>query len=232
MTKKLPLRWVAALLCAVSPLRADVLIDLKNGTIFEIPSSGTGTVKTNGNGLSLATTYATVTLQKSANCTTTPWVARVDMNLNPGTTSAPPVKRISFTIEYESDPTGWTTHIGDDIENDGFGGGTGLKGIAEVQILGDLLTVYSTGLAPGVVDKILTSRMRLHEGALHMNVMDQYFSYGNPATVIESRFLKQLFTFSDPGSDQKLFAAFNRVIRNGSDRKGCGAKKVILGFEQ
>jgi hypothetical protein len=228
MNTKLPLRWVAALVCAVSPIRADVYIDLKNGTIYDIPTSGVPT----GGTTTLTTAYAKVTLQKSANCTTTPWEAHVEMNLNPINTNIPPAKRVSLTVEYEADPTGWTTHIGDDTNNDGYGGGTGLKGVAEIQVVGDLLSVYSVGLSAGVVDKILSSKMRLHEGALHMNVMDQYFSYGNPATVLESKYLKQLFTLTDPNGDQRIFAGFNRVIRDGSPRKGCGAKKVLLGFEQ
>lgn len=232
MTFKLPVRTVAAFCIAACSLRADVYIDLKNGTIFEIPLSSLLPVVTdNGTGI-LNTSYATVRLQKSVNCTSTPWEARVDMNFNPGKQNTPPVNRLSVTVEYESDPTGWTTHLGDDPTNDGFGGGIGLKGAAEVQIYNDLLTVYSTGIAPGVVDKLLTSKLRIHEGALHMNLMDQYFSYGNPATVIQSKVLKQLFSITDIGGDQKVYAGFNRVIRDGADRKGCGAKKVILAFEQ
>ena len=223
----------AAAIVAVTALslRADVVIDLKTGIVTETfantipgPASSAGPAYTTTDG------YARIEIaKKGGGCTTTPNEALVEVNLSP--VNATPVTRLSVTVEYEGKPSGWTTHLGDDINNDGFGGGSAVQGVAEAHTIGETFYVYSTGLAVGSVEKVIESKLRLTEGALHFNITDQKLTYGQPYTVLDSGNLKQLFDLSGSTADKKLYLGFNRVIRYRNDRVGCGAKRVILAFE-
>jgi hypothetical protein len=215
-----------------SGARADVVIDLKNGVVTETfntavapaPVSDDGAV-----GYQDSAGYARVTLAKKsgAGCAATPYEAVVEVNLTPSSKS--PLNKLSVLVEYEGTPSLWHTHLGDDINNNGYGGGSALTGVSELQVVDQNLAVYSIGLAPGKVDKLYGAQLRLTEGALHFNVTNQALSIGQPYTILQSPYQKQLFDFSAP--DSKIFAGFNRVIANDPSRKGCGAKKVHLSFE-
>ncbi len=212
-------------------LCADVVIDLKTGIVTETfattipaPISSAGPSYTTIDG------YARIDIAKKAGgCTPTPYEAVVEVNLAP--TNATALTRLSVTVEYEGKPSGWTTHLGDDINNDGYGGGSAVQGVAEAHTIGETFFVYSTGLAVGSVEKVIESKQRLTEGALHFNISDQKLTFGQPYTVLDSGNLKQLFDLTGTTADKKLFLGFNRVIRYRSDRLGCGAKRVILAFE-
>ena len=226
-----PIILVAALAAALSShARADIVIDLKTGVVTETfgnissnPISSAGPYTSSDN-------YAKVSLaRKASGCTTTPFEALVEVNLAPQNSA--PATRVSVTVEYEGKPSGWTTHLGDDIENNGYGGGTTIKGVAEAHTIGETFYVYSTGLSAGVVEKIVESKMRLTEGALHFNVSDQKLTFGQPNTVLDSTYLKQLFDLSGTASDKKIYLGFNRVIQHLASRVGCGAKRVIIAFE-
>ena len=80
------------------------------------------------------------------------------------------------------------------------------------------------------MEKFIEQDLELNEAALHFNVSDQYLSWGNPFNSIESKNAKKLFDLS-AAEGNKMFLAFNRVINDRADRKGCGARKVILAFE-
>ncbi len=224
------LLWTAILTAALSgAMRADIVIDLKTGIVTETyattappPVSSAGPVYNTSDG------YARVNLAKKASgCTITPYEAMVEINLTPQNSAA--ISRVSVTVEYEGKPSGWTTHLGDDVRNDGYGGGSAILGVAEAQAIGETFYVYSTGLAGGIVEKVIESKMRLTEGSLHFNISDQKLTYGQPNTVLNSGNLKQLFDFGS--ADKRVFVAFNRVISYRSDRAGCGARRVILAFE-
>lgn len=213
-------------------LSADVVIDLKNGVVTETFNTAPlpATISDDGQaGYQESSGYATVKMAKKtgAGCPGTPYEAHVVMNLAPADKT--PLKKLSILVEYEGTPSLWHTHIGDDAANNGYGGGSGLKGVAELQIVGQDLAVYSAGLAPGKVDKLYGAQLRPTEGSLHFNVMNQELSISQPYTILQSPFQKQLFDFSAP--DKQLFAGFNRVIANDPSRIGCGAKKVHLSFE-
>ncbi len=212
--------------------RADIVIDLKNGVVNETYSTAgapTPVSDTGNPAYSETSGYAKVLLTKksTSGCPSTPYEAKVEINLAPA--GATPLTKMSILVEYEGIPSLWHTHIGDDTINDGYGGGAGLKGSAELQVLDQDVAVYSTGLAPGKVDKLYGGQLRLTEGSLHFNIADQSLSIGQPYTVLGSPYLKQLFDFG--AADKKIYAAFNRVVSDGSPRKGCGAKKVHLSFE-
>ncbi|MFN7923260.1 MAG: hypothetical protein U0Q16_24375 [Bryobacteraceae bacterium] len=214
-----------------STLRADIVIDLQNGVITETFGSTTPspTASAGPNFVSNGG-YANVRIdKKGTGCPASmpQYEAKVEVNLAPANVG--PVQKMSVLVEYEGKPTGWTTHLGDDTNNNGFGGGTSLDGVSELQVLEQNLAVYSKGLGVGEVDKILGSQLRLTEGALHFNVSDQVLTIGQPYTRLESPNQKHLFDFSQ--GDKRIYAAFNRVIQDGSSRKGCGAKKVHIVFE-
>ena len=54
--------------------------------------------------------------------------------------------RACFSLDFEGTPVGWTLNVGDDPSNDGFGGGTLSSSVAEVQILEEVLAMYSAAL--------------------------------------------------------------------------------------
>lgn len=209
----------------------DVVIDLKTGIVTETFATATPSpISSAGPTYVSSDNYARVTLAKKASgCTTTPYESLVEVNLTPQNSA--PVTRVSVTVEYEGKPSGWTTHLGDDSGNNGYGGGNQLAGSAEAHAIGENFYVYSPGLAAGVVEKIIESKMRLTEGSLHFNISDQRLTYGQPNTVLTSNFLKQLFDLSGTTADKKLYLSFNRVINFTASRVGCGAKRVILAFE-
>ncbi|MEZ5356602.1 MAG: hypothetical protein R2762_28535 [Bryobacteraceae bacterium] len=209
---------------------ADIVIDLKQGVVTETFNTAPTPAPVSGNGLSGFTDsagYATVKLnQKSTGACPTGFEAVVDVNLNP--TGFPAVKTVRLQIEHEGTPAGWTTHIGDDPQNNGFGGGTGLQGIAEVQILDQTVSVYTTAFNPGEVDRLYSGALRLTDGSYGLTVSDQKVTLGNPRTIVETANQRQLFTL--PGTDGKLYIGLNRVIADGP-RKGCGVKRAVLSFE-
>jgi hypothetical protein len=216
---------------AMAQSRGPLVIDLRTGSIYDL---GTATPA------KAAVTYtiplATVRVQAHRACPETPFMARVDMNFNP--TGQPPVTRAFITVAHEGGstrepklPAGFTTHVGDDLNNDGFGGGSSIDGVAEVQIQDQNLAVYSAGLSAGVVDRLAYQELRLAKGALRLEVANQYLGWGQPANEIATVFGKKLFGIGGSGADSRVYAGFNRVIRDGSTRTGCGARLAVIEFQ-
>jgi hypothetical protein len=210
---------------------ADMVIDLKNGIVTETFNTALSPVPISGdaaNGFTDTAGYATVTLnKKTSGICGTPYEALVQVNLSPS--GQPSAQKVKVQIEHEGTPSGWTTHVGDDVNNDGFGGGSSLKGVAELQVLDQVMSIYTAGFNPGEVDRLYGAALRLTDGALSVEVADQSVTVGQPRTIVSTLNQKQLFDFS--ATDKKMFAGFNRVISNRTDRKGCGVKRVVLSFE-
>lgn len=207
-----------------------LVIDLTNGSIVDLgPATPVRATNT------YVMPYATVQTAVARTCPETPYQARVDVNFAPG--NAPVLKRARLTVEYEGNstravklPNGWTTHIGDDPNNDGFGGGSGLNNVAEAHVLDQNLSVYSSATNPGEVDRVVYQELRLANGAVKYDFANQYFSWGQPFNEVDATNGKKLFEVGTPGSDTHVYLGLNRVIRNGSTRIGCGAKRAILEF--
>ena len=150
--------------------------------------------------------------------------------------------RACFTLDYEGTPVGWTLNVGDDSTNDGFGGGNpGLSSsVAELQILEEIMTMFSITLGPGVVDQLATQRLRLTDGAFKVCVGDDLVSWGNPAGAVNTANSKIGFqipdnapatTFSPAGNGNRdIFAGFNRVV-SGTARNGVGLARVLITLE-
>jgi len=224
-------RMAGMALLAGSAYAADVVIDLKNGVVTETFNTAPAPPPISSvasTGFTDSAGYATVRLaKKSVGACATPYEGMVEINLAPS--GFPPVSKFRIQVEHEGTPTGWTTHIGDDAANDGFGGGSALAGVAELQVVNQNLSVYTIGLNPGEVDKLYGSQLRLTDGALDFTLSDQTLTVSPPRTIISTPNQRQLFDFS--AQDKKMFAAFNRVISGRPDRAGCGARRVAITFE-
>lgn len=150
--------------------------------------------------------------------------------------------RACFTLDYEGTPVGWTLNVGDDSTNDGFGGGgPGLSSsVAELQILEEIMTMFSVALGPGVVDQLATQRLRLTDGAFKICVSDDMVAWGNPAGALNTTNSKLGFQipdlapatgFSPAGNgNREIFAGFNRVV-SGTGRNGVGLARVLITLE-
>ena len=150
--------------------------------------------------------------------------------------------RACFTLDYEGTPVGWTLNVGDDSTNDGFaGGGPGLSSsVAEVQILEEVLAMYSAALGFGLADQLVSERLRLLDGAFKVCVSDDLVTWGNPAGAINTANSKIGFqipdnapatTFSPAGDGNRdIFAGFNRVV-NTTSRNGVGLSRVLITLE-
>ncbi len=216
--------------------QSEVVVDLKTGRITDVAANPNPVRSTTG---SYSNAYVTVTVTKIGTCPATPYEARVDVNFKPSTPAGTPqIKRANFTVEYEGPtekdpniPYGWVTHIADDPTNNGYGGGNGLDGVAEMQIVDQNLTMYSNGIAAGVVDAIFTQQLRLANGSMRFEVSDQLLTIGQPYTDVDGSATKRLFQIPDAKNDYRIYAGFNRVVANGVDRKGCGARRVLVDWE-
>lgn len=152
-----------------------------------------------------------------------------------------------FKIKYKN-PSGWTVNIGDVIQNDGHGGGSGANplSVAEMQIVGNRLSVFSSAFGPGKVDKILDHpKLNLKGKTIKVCVKDQFLSIDAPkfSTILQTPNFATLYslgtksnagagTLGAPkpsgGDNNGLFAAFNRVITGRGDRVGAGVMKVSI----
>jgi hypothetical protein len=147
--------------------------------------------------------------------------------------------RVCFTLDYEGTPVGWSFHVGDDSTNDGFGGGApGLSSsVAEVQILEEVLAMFSIALGPGLVDQLATQQLSLLNGSFKVCVGDDVVTWGNPAGGVTTTNSKIGFQipdnapatgFSPAGNgNREIFAGFNRVV-NGTSRNGVGLARVLI----
>jgi hypothetical protein len=149
--------------------------------------------------------------------------------------------RACFSLDYEGTPVGWTLNVGDNSDNDGLGGGSALSSsVAEIQILEEIMSMFSIALGPGVVDQLVTQRLRLLDGAFKICVGDDLVTWGHPAGALNTTNSKLGFQipdlapatgFSGAGNgNREIFAGFNRVV-NGTARNGVGLARVVITLE-
>lgn len=140
---------------------------------------------------------------------------------------------VAVWVEYQGDPEGWTVNIGDSITNDGFGGDAGslpLGQNAEVEVLDELVRVWSAADNPIDVDALLTQHLALRDGALKFVVQDQYLSWGQQYTALETPDLERLFFLpADPVAPENrmIWVGLNRTV-NRAERNGCGARRALI----
>ncbi len=232
-------------------LSALLAFALAGGTAFAQCTAGFFAIDLKSCGGVATTGFSGVTLTSCgavglpANCPASPttnWKqALLRIALPTGCTQA------NVTIEYEGTPCGFTADLGDSSTNDGFGGGAGgtTLSCAEVQVLNSPLAagvgnpvstlgVYSSCQA-GVVDNLANASLALTNGALKFTVKNQFLSWGEPATVLQTPNVKRLFQLPDtlgPGADgSTLYLGLNRVVSGPGGRIGYGARRAIISFQ-
>jgi hypothetical protein len=166
------------------------------------------------------------------NCTPGPFAAVVQVNIPDACTG------VSVLVEYGGLPDGWTVNIGDSPTNNGFAGDSGSLPTgqnAEVQILDEDLSVYSAASAPPV-DRLATAHLALTDGWVRFVVKDQYLSWGQPFSDVETPSLGKLFFIPTPPvtapANRTIYVGLNRVIlpvgAPSSSRNGCGARHALI----
>lgn len=140
---------------------------------------------------------------------------------------------VAVWLEYQGIPQGWTANIGDSETNDGFGGDAGslpLGQNAEVEVLDELVRVWSAADNPIEVDALLTQHLALRDGALKFVVQHQYLSWGQQFTAVDTPDLERLFFLPAdpvPPENRTIWVGLNRTIANPS-RNGCGARRAFI----
>lgn len=149
----------------------------------------------------------------------------------------PQCSRLVIWLDYLGDPDGWSVNIGDSATNNGFGGdrGTAPEGQnAEVEVVGEVLRVFSAADNPGDVDTLATLHLALRDGALRFTVEDQRLTWGQPFSALETPDLERLF-FLPPNpvapENRTIFIGINRVVFGPGNRIGCGVSKALVMFE-
>jgi hypothetical protein len=140
---------------------------------------------------------------------------------------------VAVWVEYQGDPEEWTVNIGDSITNNGFGGDAGSLPAgqnAEVEVLDELVRVWSAADNPSEVDALLTQHLALRDGALRFVVQNQYLSWGQQYTALETPDLERLFFLpSAPVAPENrtIWVGLNRSVATPS-RNGCGARRALI----
>jgi len=162
--------------------------------------------------------------------TATPWKQAVlKIGVPAGCTQA------NVVVEYEGLPCGWTVNLGDSATNNGFGGdaGTSPPFNAELQILNENLSVYNGSSNPALVDNLATAHLALTDAALKFVVKDQFVSWGNPYTFLQTPNNKILYDLTNPSDrdPRTLYLGLNRVIASTAGRTGYGARRALVTFK-
>lgn len=140
--------------------------------------------------------------------------------------------QVNAVIEYEGLPCGWTADLGDSPTDNGFGGDSGsTPHNAEVQIVGEDLSVYNGSGNAALVDNLAGADLALTDSALKLVVKDQFVSWGNPHAFLSTPNNKMLYSFSDPADPRAVYLGLNRVILATSGRTGYGARRVLITFK-
>ncbi|HEV8581185.1 MAG TPA: hypothetical protein VGX68_19135 [Thermoanaerobaculia bacterium] len=141
----------------------------------------------------------------------------------------------NIVVEYEGLPSAWTVNLGDSPTNDGYAGDGGTTdNDAELWVLGEDLSLANGGTLAQVNNPLAMQHLSLTNGSLKFLVKNQFVSWGQPYSVVQSPASKFLFAIPDttvPAADQRaIYLGLNRVIA-GTHRTGCGARRVLVSFQ-
>lgn len=144
----------------------------------------------------------------------------------------------NVAVEWEGLPRGFTVNLGDSSTNDAFAGGAGgtTLNCAEMWINGENLSVATNCIQPpAILNPLATAHLALTDSAMKFVVKDQFLSWGNPYTFLNTAASKQLYAIPDtvgPQADgRKIYLGLNRVITGNPTRNGCGARRVLVTFQ-
>lgn len=138
-------------------------------------------------------------------------------------------KRVNVVVEYEGTPQGWTIHLGDSPNNDGYGGSHGeTANNAEFHVTGQTLTVWSAAANPAQLTQLYQTTLSLQDGALKFVVGNQYLTWGQPFTQVQSN---KLFAIPDAFDGQWIYLGINRTVRPRQGGTGTGARRVMISYQ-
>jgi hypothetical protein len=123
-------------------------------------------------------------------------------------------RRVCVVLDYVEDPTGFTLDFGDSVTNNGHGGNAGTgESEAELQILGDVLTLFSRSYGSGLVDRVAQAKLQLDTGSYKVCVSDQQATFGQPLSAASTPNGRALYALPDPfDGNSDVFIGLNRVI--------------------
>jgi hypothetical protein len=160
----------------------------------------------------------------SGSCPATPHGLVVKVDLPADCTA------LEVITEFGDSPEGHLLNIGDSFTNDGFGGDAGSfppGQNAEVHLFDNRLDVFTAADNPADVDTVASANLALQDGALKFVVDDQFVSWGNPYTALETPDLERLFFLGTNPDNRTLYVGANRVVA-GAHRTGCGVRHVLM----
>lgn len=141
--------------------------------------------------------------------------------------------QVNVDVEYEGLPSAWTVDLADSPTDNGYGGDSGsTPHNAELQIVDENLSLINgSGNAALIDNPLVTAHMALTDGVLKFVVKDQFVSWGNPYTSVQTPASKNLFSFSDTADPRTIYLGLNRVVLSNSGRTGCGARRALITFK-
>jgi hypothetical protein len=143
---------------------------------------------------------------------------------------ASPCRRANIVVEYEGQPVGWTVNLGDSPSNDGYGGDYGTTpNNAELQVLGNILTVYSSATSPSNLQVLEVDTLSLRDGSLKFVVGNQYLTWGQPFHQVPGA--PKLFALPDAVDGSRIYLGINHVVLAQRNRTGTGARRVMISFQ-
>jgi len=163
----------------------------------------------------------------SAACATSGKSKVVRVNLPDGCSG------LTVIVEYGPEHDGHTIDIGDSVTDNGYGGDAGSLPAgqnAEVHVVQDQLLVFSAADNPVDVDTLATANLALEDSAIKFVIKDQFVSWSQPYTALETPDLERLFFLpSNPVApdNRTVYVALNRVVADTS-RLGCGVRHALM----
>ena len=143
----------------------------------------------------------------------------------------------NVNVEWEGLPAGFTVNLGDSPTNDAFAGDAGTTTHnAEMWIQNETLAVANgSGSALAIDNPLYLQHLSLTDSSMKFVVRNQYISWGQPFGFLQAPASKNLFAIPDTSvvaADQRaVYLALNEVITGRADRKGCGARRVLVTFQ-
>lgn len=227
---------LCALLVAVAPAAMHaqcpagfVMLDLKAGTAVASPAAF-------ASNFSYVNAGNPTPVPASASCPAAAgWkMAAVQITIPATCTQA------NVTVEYEGLPQGYTVNLGDSPTNDAHAGDGGTtEHAAEIWIAGeDLSLALANQLAPfglGIDNPLVRQHLALNNAALKLVVRNQFVSWSQPYSVVQTPATNNLFAIPDnsvvAADARAIYLGLNRVISGRLDRTGCGARRALLSFQ-
>jgi hypothetical protein len=149
----------------------------------------------------------------------------------------PTCTQANIVVEYEGRPASWSVHIGDSKTNDGHSGDYGTtEHEAELWVAHEILALAPANmlLPLGIDNPLIRQFMNLTDATLKVVVKDQFVSWGQPYTYVQTPATQNLFAIPDttvPEADQRaIYVGLNRVVWGPNGRTGCGARRALLSF--